>query len=898
MDDRWSRLDGMVEEYIRYRQSSSNSTSTSTRKGNNGDHHHHQQQQQSSSSERKVAERILNAVSSGDYPRALSLWDAYVIQRLDSKSPSIVAEAYNTEFLANLFLALYPFRREIIQSAGTPKIASTVAARSMTIFKHFIETRGLSIIQKYPDYAKYKNLHKIAFPPTHPQYKHLFTEEWISRARKSISVFLDNFFEPGLPDLCQMFEGRRSDVDGDSSSRSYYKKRENMFMKFSMSMSDLTNDLISVIENGKSIDKKQVMNFKAKFDEIKSMMMSAVPNDEKSDGTESKQQQQQQQQQQQLVISPSARKRFVDGMIASTISGDYMEEYNAISSQLMSISKDISDNILELTTGAIRLSSADADSLCTTTMMGCMLTRTIYFSIVRPDKEIQSKSSREAVIQQSTRFDVLGICPVGSSKDSNADSRVTQVDYGTTKFLISLVKCMQQIPMSYVTCPSSVDAILAPKVDEGGKFPPHERIMFASILFAEYVCRLIISVSMAKAGEDYLKKSGYHLTIALVDLVNTLPLPNYPAPQMKIESTGTTEDDEVKSAHPYTTSEIQPSKYLEGLYLNSIMALTILTAWTKHHQLALIKRGGINWLSKTLHNLLNYNAANEQKYGSVIVFMLDSCLALVAICVQSLEAQRLMVASNKSMKETEALIQTLLSVILLAGKSRCIGKSHAEYAYVILKKLFSEIVTRQVARDVDDIKKLQNAVKNKTIIISVDKATELLQMVDSDVIQRIEQAEAQLDPGEVEEIVNAIWIAHANLRENAYVLQYLDKRLPQLARLTSSPSKEQQREDFIHKSPMSDDSFGQEQHSSRKPDNSNKTKQSNKEDEDEDEDGNDEEEDDDGKKDGEGDDDDDDDDNQEENNDEDDDGNEDDNEDDDNGEDGNEEEEDAADDDR
>jgi hypothetical protein len=582
-----------------------------------------------------------------------------------------------------------------------------------------------------------------------------------------------------------------------------------------------------------------------------------------------------------------------------------MEEYNAISSQLMSISKDISDNILELTTGAIRLSSADADALCTTTMMGCMLTRTIYFSIVRPDKEVQSKSSREAVIQQSARFDVLGISPVVASEDSNADARVAQVDYGTTKFLISLVKCMQQIPMSYVTCPSSVDAILAPKVDETGKFPPHERIMFASILFAEYVCRLIISVSMAKAGEDYLKKAGYHLTIALVDLVNTLPLPNYPAPQVKIESTGTTDDDdEVKSAHPYTTSEIQPSKYLEGLYLNSIMALTILTAWTKHHQLALIKKGGINWLSKTLYNLLNYNAANEHKYGSVIVFMLDSCLALVAICVQSLEAQRLMVASNKSMKETEALIQTLLSVILLAGKSRCIGKSHAEYAYVILKKLFSEIVTRQVAREVDDIKKLQNAVKNKTIIISVDKATELLQMVDSDVIQRIEQSEAQLDPGEVEEIVNAIWIAHANLRENAYVLQYLDKRLPQLARLTSSPSKEQQREDFIHKSPMSDDSFRQDQHSrepNRKPVTSrepNNKKQSNKEEEDgdgndEDGDGNDEDGDGDGKKDG---DDDDDDGNDEENEDDDDDANDEDNEDDDNG-DGNE-EDDADDDDK
>ena len=58
----------------------------------------------------------------------------------------------------------------------TPEIAAKVAARSMTIFKHFYESRGNGCAQQGSEFYSYRGLYKIAFPPTHPLCKDLFVE--------------------------------------------------------------------------------------------------------------------------------------------------------------------------------------------------------------------------------------------------------------------------------------------------------------------------------------------------------------------------------------------------------------------------------------------------------------------------------------------------------------------------------------------------------------------------------------------------------------------------------------------------------------------------------------------------------------------------------------------------
>ena len=46
----------------------------------------------------------------------------------------------------------------------------------MTIFKHFYESRGGGVATQGSEFHNYRGLHKIAFPPTHPQCRDLFLQ--------------------------------------------------------------------------------------------------------------------------------------------------------------------------------------------------------------------------------------------------------------------------------------------------------------------------------------------------------------------------------------------------------------------------------------------------------------------------------------------------------------------------------------------------------------------------------------------------------------------------------------------------------------------------------------------------------------------------------------------------
>lgn len=211
---------------------------------------------------RSCRDRVMSALESGDYPQALTLWDALVIQTLNNRSVAMNNEARTAEFILNLFLAIYPFRSEVIKSAGTPRIASATAARSMTIFKHFLESRGHRLTQRDQEFANYRNLHKIAFPPTHPQFKHLFTEDWTKMAKYRLAAFLERFFgAPEPPLLCQIFQNHDGRADAEEIKLSF-QKREKKLIRFSKSLYDITNELVVVIENGNTVDKEFLSDFR------------------------------------------------------------------------------------------------------------------------------------------------------------------------------------------------------------------------------------------------------------------------------------------------------------------------------------------------------------------------------------------------------------------------------------------------------------------------------------------------------------------------------------------------------------------------------------------------------------------------------------------------------------
>ena len=221
---------------------------------------------------RTIIQRILNALDGGDYPRILTLWDTYIAQKIGTvKSMALNAEARDAEFLVNLNCAIYPFRPDVIQTAGSPDVASKVAARSMTMFKHYLETRGARLAQKGEEFGLYRNVYKIPFPPAHPQFKHLFGEEWYTSTRQRIIGFLEKFFTPeDEPVLCQLYQ--KLNTRSGTELKAVFRRRERKLLRFSRSILALSSDLLCALEDGKKVEKSFLKSFRQKFDSFEGML--------------------------------------------------------------------------------------------------------------------------------------------------------------------------------------------------------------------------------------------------------------------------------------------------------------------------------------------------------------------------------------------------------------------------------------------------------------------------------------------------------------------------------------------------------------------------------------------------------------------------------------------------
>lgn len=157
-------------------------------------------------------------------------------------------EGFIVEFLLHLFCTSFVFRADTVKHYKSPGEIAKVAARAMTIFKHYTETRGSKVLL-LDEYQKYKMLHKIAFPPTHPSFAHLFKHEWIDSTRNRIVTFLHQFYEIDVsvppPPLLQMFLDRQQQI---KDVKATFKKRERKLMQFARSIYDISAELVEKLE--------------------------------------------------------------------------------------------------------------------------------------------------------------------------------------------------------------------------------------------------------------------------------------------------------------------------------------------------------------------------------------------------------------------------------------------------------------------------------------------------------------------------------------------------------------------------------------------------------------------------------------------------------------------------
>lgn len=117
----FARIDRLVEEYTSYRQK--------TEKLSADD----------------IVERVMKYFDSGDYPNILYMWDNHVSLMLEAADPHDVHEANVSEFYMHIHCATCPFRQSFIRDMPNPGAAAKIAARSMTIFKHYVETKGKTL---------------------------------------------------------------------------------------------------------------------------------------------------------------------------------------------------------------------------------------------------------------------------------------------------------------------------------------------------------------------------------------------------------------------------------------------------------------------------------------------------------------------------------------------------------------------------------------------------------------------------------------------------------------------------------------------------------------------------------------------------------------------------------
>ena len=667
-NEKIAELDQLVHSYLQFRQCDASATAfVETKKPNVHAAVKANKKTAKNNHQPPVADRILAAFDDGDYPLLLSLWETFIVQpaldRLASSStsssssvPSALEEQRkNAEFLCNLHCAIYPFRADVMRRAGSPDVAATVAARAMTIFKHFMETRGHDLIHKGHPLHKFRGVHKIAFPPTHPNCKELFASAWVPTARDEVRAFLDAFLASAspsdhLPALYKIFLSgttggapsptkslttlstagpETGDADAASTSTSTallaYKEREEKLVRFSQAIIDITSDLLRAIEAGGPLDSEFMANFKEKFDYFR----NALPGGEPLSASTKKQSPK-------VRLSgddvdagrPPARVKDKEVVDASAL------RYDDIAADLHSKVHEVENYLAEAvnpTNAAPGADDGDAPvrldpavkakyavtSATQASLLACHLARLV----VRPDKDLQPKAARDAAVSGLVLCDILGIVGPSRTAPSSLADTVADADVagspdkaaldgsgtGTgsgTGLVVLGSRLRNEGVLGYVEALRSYLRTPPPPAAAAGV---HE----AALCLAESLFRLVTALGSSAVGATYLRQYGFDLTAQTVKLLAALPA----SFSLKRDGSVLLRGSSSSSSSSDRSDVPSSAQALSSTRLWCQMALIVLTgaattdtatatASAKGVQTLTVRHGGLEWLTEALQSLL------------------------------------------------------------------------------------------------------------------------------------------------------------------------------------------------------------------------------------------------------------------------------------------------------
>jgi hypothetical protein len=369
-----------------------------------------------------INDRIVKALEKSDTLRLLTLWDTYVTQTLDPQNSGLVTNARITEFYLHLYCATNPFRDETLKNVKSPSEAAKYAARSMTIFKHFLETRGRRLL-KTPEFQQFKNFHKVAFPPTHPSFSHMFRAAWQEMTKSKIVSFLSSYLQPPPPHLMTILNDTEQHIHStvvkkEKEIKAVFRDREQKLMDFSRSIYAISNDLLNAIDEGGSIDKDFLYNFRLKFDEFHEVLGGA------GGGNDA------------MNVRSKRRKRPKNKK--GTHEPHYNElDYTVINLELSSMVSEVEHELTTYKKPGKRLGSIDIEIVMQSAMQGSALYLALLVYMTRDVDETQSgaiaqpqgssgqeesygvKQTRRYAAKKFLEYDIFGLKNPSSSSASS-----------------------------------------------------------------------------------------------------------------------------------------------------------------------------------------------------------------------------------------------------------------------------------------------------------------------------------------------------------------------------------------------------------------------------------------------------------------------------------------------
>lgn len=678
----WSELDEFVSEYLLFKNCKQSHELFTTEKD-------YFKSPTSIEEQKLIISRIVSAIVNGEYTTALTLWDTYVTASNQNQ------EADSAEFTMNLFCAIYPFRSDVIKSAGNPKVASKVAARQMTIFKHYIESKGYDLVQQGSEFASYRGLPKIAFPPTHPAFKHLFTQDWMRNAVLKISQFLDKYFQSSVePQLCKIYKHSNNNLNNNEEIKlnMTIRKKSEKTLKYSSSLCDLTNQLLEQLEVGNLPNQEFLNTFRVNFEMLREVIknpnINPIRDDKNNNIPDIK-----------FKSLPAKPLLNADGsglLITprTTPVKHSNNEYDIKSKELSSICLHLQNLLDGLRTGEKRFVKEDALQAHEVAIKGSLLIRDIIDLISGNDQENQANTAIDYIGIELIRVDILGLVNFTSG----------------CSFISSLAQSLQQLPYNKKKKASFIE-----ERDDDDSFSSFEKVLASCEILTEYLCRLAICIASTKAGAKYLSsRASTNFSGGLIDILSALlstskAYPNTNTPRLSNKKDEYDYDDDFETNDNEDKSiEIIESRSGTNICTSCLMALALMASYNKNCKIYMIKKDCMGIISKLFNNFYNTRKNNNKQIFSSL--QLTYSLLLIELSLENVESIRYLVSSSTKMKETENFIKLILNLVISSNDTNHenFENIHSMQAVNILKKLFTEEKElRQAAKDTNCVERLR-----------------------------------------------------------------------------------------------------------------------------------------------------------------------------------------------